>query len=228
MKNFFVQGKVKAAIFGVCLASCLIFAPAASFAAASDISLPEPAVQDGMSVMRALHSRHSSRSFADAKLSPEQLSRILWAANGINRPDLGKRTNPAAMGVYSVDVYAVTDEGIYLYLPATHTLQLVAEGDFRMTTTKGQAFVGEAPLTLVYVGNSSAWQNARHVPTAEAMAFFDGVAAGAMSQSVGLMAEAEGIGTCVRASIDKEAFGRAARLNDDQTVILAQTLGILP
>ena len=122
----------------------------------------------------------------------------------------------------------MTAKGIFLYQPKTHTLQSVAEGDFRMATTTGQGFVGEAPLTLVYVGNSSAWENARRVPSGEQQVLFDSIAAGAMTQSVALAAAAEGIGTCVRASIDHEAFGKAARLQDGQTILLAQTLGVLP
>lgn len=229
MKYAFVSSKIKFAFSCVCLASCMLFAPAAlNMAEAAEISLPQPQIEEGVSVMQALAKRQTSRSFSDAEISPAQLSRILWAANGVNRPESDGRTNPAALGVHSVEVYVVTTQGIFLYQPKTHTMQSIAEGDFRMTTTTGQAFVGEAPLTLVYVGNSSAWKNARRVPTGEQQVLFDSIAAGAMAQSVALVAVTEGIGTCVRASVDHDAFGEAARLQDGQTILLAQTLGILP
>lgn len=228
MMNVSVKARIKAALSGACLMSCILFAPAVSGAAAGEIALPEPQMQEGMTVMRALAERKTSRSFADSKISEAQLSHILWAANGINRPESGKRTNPAAMGVYSVDVYAVTAEGIYLYQPQAHSLHLIAEGDFRMTTTTGQNFVGDAPLTLVYVADSSAWQNARRVPSEDMQALYDGVVAGEMSQSVALVAASEGLGTCVRASIDRDAFSKAAGLREVQTILLAQTLGVLP
>ena len=228
MKNF-VSSKIKVALSGVCLASCIFFAPAAAgVVEAADISLPQPQIESGVSVMQALAKRHTSRSFADAEITPSQLSNILWAANGVNRPDSDGRTNPAALGVHSVEVYAVTAKGIFLYQPKTHTLQSVAEGDFRMATTTGQGFVGEAPLTLVYVGSSSAWENAGRAIPEDKQVLFDSIAAGAMAQSVALEAAAEGIGTCVRASVDHEAFGEAARLQGGQTVLLAQTLGVLP
>lgn len=229
-RNFlFASPKIKIALSGVCLASCLLFASApAGTAEAADISLPFPQTESGMPVMQALAKRQTSRDFADAELSPAQLSQIFWAANGVNRPESGKRTNPAALGVHSVEVYAVTAEGIYLYQPEAHALQSVAEGDFRMTTTTGQAFVGQAPLTLVYVGNASAWENARRVPSGEQQVLYDSIAAGAMTQSVALAAAAEGLGTCVRASVDHDAFGEAAHLQEGQTVLLAQTLGVLP
>lgn len=228
MMNVSVKTKIKAALSGVCLMSCILFAPAVSGAAAGEIALPEPQMREGMPVMQALAERKTSRSFAGSGISEAQLSHILWAANGINRPESGGRTNPAAMGVHSVDVYAVTAEGIYIYQPQAHSLHLVSEGDFRMATTTGQGFVGDAPLTLVYASDSSAWQNARRVPSGEQQTLYDGMAAGAMTQSVALVAAAEGLGTCVRASIDRDAFAAAAGLQEGQTILLAQTIGVLP
>ncbi|MBQ7723213.1 MAG: nitroreductase family protein, partial [Selenomonadaceae bacterium] len=81
---------------------------------AADMTLPPPHSNDKLSVMQALSQRKSSRNFVDEALSPVQLSKILWAANGLNREN-GKRTIPVALGVYSVEVYAVTSEGIFLY-----------------------------------------------------------------------------------------------------------------
>lgn len=229
MRSGIVAPKIKNAISGVCLMSCLLLAPAAAGAAGADeVSLPPPHIEEGMPVMQALARRQTSRGFAAEEISLSQLSHILWAANGINRPESDGRTNPAALGVHSVEVYAVTAKGIFLYQPKTHTLQSVAEGDFRMATTTGQGFVGEAPLTLVYVGNSSTWENSGRAMPADTQVLFDSIAAGAMSQSVALVAAAEGIGTCVRASIDHDAFGEAAHLQEEQTILLAQTLGVLP
>ena len=225
VKNGCISKKVKIAVSGMCL---FIASATVSAAAADEVSLPEPQIQQGMSVMQALEKRQTSRNFSEVPLTSAQLSHILWAANGMNRPGSEGRTVPVAMGVHSIDVYAVTTEGIFLYQPKTHSLHCVAEGDFRMATTKGQAFVGKAPLTLVYVADAAQWQNARHVPTAEKQAVYDIAAAGAMVQSVGLVAAAEGLGTCVRGSIDHDAFRSAARLEEGQSILLAQTIGALP
>ena len=225
VKYGFVSPKIKIALSGVCLTSCLLFTPAVAGAA---VEMPAPQIEGGVSVMQALAKRQTSRSFAETDIAPSQLSHILWAANGVNRPESDGRTNPAALGVHSVEVYVVTANGIFLYQPKTHTLQSVAEGDFRMTTTSGQPFVGEAPLNLVYVGNASAWENVGRSLPADRQVLYDSIAAGAMAQSVALVAAAEGLGTCVRASVDHDAFGEAARLQDGQTILLAQTLGVLP
>ena len=211
-KKISVGKKIKKLLFGVCLLSGLLFMTMpTSEAALDEIVLPQPQIQDGVSVMQALAKRQTNRNFADANISPAQISHILWAADGINRPEKEGRTNPAALGIRSVEVYVVT-----------------AEGDFRTATSTGQTFVGKAPLTLVYVADSAAWQNARRVPPTDQQAIFDSIAAGAMAQSVGLVAAAEGLGTCVRGSVDHEAFGKAARLSEGQKVIIAQTIGVLP
>ena len=48
-------------------------------------------------VMKALSERHSTREFASKALNLSDLSDLLWAANGINRSDSGKRTAPSAL-----------------------------------------------------------------------------------------------------------------------------------
>ena len=94
------------------------------------IKLNEPDLKGGISLMQALKKRKSTREFTDKRLTLQQLSDLLWAADGVNRPN-GKRTAPAAMAMYSVDIYAVLPEGVYLYDVAKHELRLVAEGDHR-------------------------------------------------------------------------------------------------
>lgn len=195
-------------------------------AAQGDIILPTVNTSDKLSVMDALNQRHSSRKFVDKNLSPAQLSKILWAANGTNRPD-GKRVNPAAMGVYSVEVYAVTKEGIYLYDVENHKLKLIAEGDFRAVTTTGQSFVSKAALNLVYVETPAVWTNARHATSREAQISFANITVGAMVQSVALAAETEGLGNCVRGSINRDEFKKVAKLADDKNILLAQTVGFI-
>ena len=48
-----------------------------------------------------------------------------------------------------------------------------------------------------------------------------------MLQSVALVAVDEGLGTCVRGSVDREAFRKAAGLSPEQTVLISQTVGAL-
>ena len=196
-----------------------------SYAAQNEIILPTVEVNSNeLSVTNALQQRMSNRNFVDKDLTPAQMAKILWAANGINREN-GKRVNPAALGVYSVEVYAVTREGIYFYDDAEHTLKLVAEGDYRSITTTGQSFVGNAAVNLVYVETPDVWTNAKMIPPRDAQISFANVIAGAMVQSVALIAETEGLGNCVRGSINRAEFAKIARIPDEKNILLAQSVG---
>ena len=202
------------------------FVATTSCAASGDMTLPTVSTIDKLSVMEALNQRHSSRNFVDKNLSPAQLSKILWAANGINRDD-GKRTVPAALGIYSVEVYAVTKEGIYLYDAENHKLKLIAEGDHRALTTTGQSFVSKAALNLVYVETPAAWESAKRIPPRDSQIAFANITVGAMVQSVALAAQTEGLGNCVRGSINRDEFKKIANLSAEKNILLAQSVGFI-
>lgn len=211
------------------LTAALIFNSNA-FCAAADISLPAPSITRTKMLGEVMRERQSSRDISGAPLTKQELSNILWAANGITTRFNGTKghVNPAAMGIYSVDVYAVTAEGIYLYIPYKHELKLVTKGDCRAATTSArhpQEFAKNAPLNLVYVENSAVWKDSSHPVNAERQAAFSNIAAGAMCQSVALMAHNFGYGNCVRGSVDTDAFTKAAKLSHTQKILFAQSIG---
>ena len=196
--------------------------------AAGDINLPTVQIGKGMSVTTALSGRRSTREFSDKALTAKQLSKIFWAANGLNRPDTGGRVNPAAHGEYIIDVYAIMSDGIYCYDPRAHKLVLIVEGDHReLASKKAGSWSSKAPLNLVYVAYTGDMKKAPHASDATKQARYVGVAAGTMAQSVALVLESEGLGGCVRGSVDEANFRKVAKLDDDREIILAQTIGAL-
>jgi nitroreductase len=80
--------------------------------------------------MEAFASRASVLSWNPKELSSQDLSDLLWAANGVNRPD-GKRTAPSAGNAQDVEIYVFLKDGAYLYDAANHALNLLAAGDYR-------------------------------------------------------------------------------------------------
>jgi len=104
------------------------------------IKLPAPNKTTGTAIMKALNDRHSERGYAANKLLPQDISNLLWAANGLNRPD-GKRTAPSCRNFREVNVYVITPEGAYLYDAKAHALSLLTEGDYRGAVAGGQDFV---------------------------------------------------------------------------------------
>ena len=222
--------KVSAAVCALGILAGALVLPVKAMAAETDspatITLPAPFTRDGLTVKEALDRRRSSRQFADVPLQEKQLSAILWAANGINRPESGKRVNPTTMGIYNIDVYAVMAGGIYKYDPAAHALAQVSP-DFRPQINAKQTFVHTAPLTLFYGANPVPPRDPSRPVNPERQLANNCLVAGTMLQSVALVAVDEGLGTCVRGSIDREAFRKAAGLSPEQTVLISQTVGAL-
>jgi len=94
------------------------------------IKLLEPNKTRGLPVMEALSVKASVRDWSAKELSLQDLSDLLWAANGVNRAD-GKRTASSAMNAQDVDIYAFMKDGIYLYDAKAHVLTPVLSGDHR-------------------------------------------------------------------------------------------------
>jgi nitroreductase len=94
------------------------------------IKLMDPDKKRGLPVMEALSLRASVRSWSEKEIGMRDLSDMLWAANGINRPD-GRRTAASATNAQDIDVYVFMKEGIYLYDAASHVLNPVVSGDYR-------------------------------------------------------------------------------------------------
>ena len=92
-------------------------------AAENKLSLPAPELQGGASLMEAIAMRKSTREFSPRKIDDMDLSNILFAAWGISHED--KRTIPTAMNKQDLVVYAVRDDGVWLYNAKERVLEPV-------------------------------------------------------------------------------------------------------
>lgn len=184
------------------------------------IKLPPPEMEGGKPLMQALKERRSTRDFDARPLAPQTLSNLLWAANGVNRTDSGKRTAPSARDWREIEVLVVTAEGAYRYDPQAHVLKHVVAGDIRKLTGT-QDFVATAPVNLVYVADLKRMSNAG----AEQQALYSAADTGFIAQNVYLFCASAGLATVVRGSVDREALGAALGLASHQSIILAQSVG---
>jgi SagB-type dehydrogenase family enzyme len=184
------------------------------------VSLPPARTSGGLPLMDALHQRCSAREFMPEALKPEVLSDLLWAACGINRAELGGRTAPSAMNAQEVHIYLALPQGLYLYEPKQHALQLMVAKDVRRVTGY-QDFVDNAPLDIIFVADHT---RMRLVPASK-RASYASVAAGAISQNISLYCASAGLATVVRAWFDRHALMQAMGLNPDQQILLSQTVG---
>jgi nitroreductase len=178
------------------------------------ITLKAPRLDRSAPLMQALKNRRSERNYSDRKLNPQQLSDLLWAANGVNR-DNGKHTSPSPRNAQGVDIYVVMEEGAYVYDPAKHVLLPVASGDHRKTTGT-QEYVWGAPLNLVYVADTEVIKFDRATVA---------IPVGCMVQNVGLYCASDGLGSVVRGSFKAEELSKALKLRESQTIHITQTVG---
>jgi SagB-type dehydrogenase family enzyme len=185
-----------------------------------EIKLPSPQLEAGRPLMQVLKDRQSSRAFSAEKLPLQVLSNLLWAADGVNRPDSKKRTAPSAVNWQNIDIYVALAEGLYLYDPLEHSLKPILGQDIR-PLTGGQEFVKDVPLNLVYVADFSKITRG----TDEDKNFYSAAHTGFISQNVYLYCASEGLATVVRGMVDKEALAKALKLRPDQKVMLAQSVG---
>jgi len=184
------------------------------------IQLPPHQTDIGQPLMKALSLRQSSRSFSEKALSLQELSNLLWAAHGINRPESGKRTAPSAMNWQEVDIYVALPEGLYLHQVKEHYLKPVISKDLRALTGR-QSFVKSAPVNLIYVVDFSRVSRGSQ----EERTVWSAAGVGFIAQNVYLYCASQGLNTVVRGLIDKATLSKAMNLGSEQVIILAQTVG---
>ena len=123
--------------------------------AGATIALPAPSRVGGMALTEALSSRRSIRSFKTGPLSaltPQEISQLLWAAQGVT-DDKGHRTAPSARAGYFLRTYLATADGFFEYLPAGHQLKKLSSNDLRAKLST-QATVTSAPFVLLIAGEN--------------------------------------------------------------------------
>lgn len=179
---------------------------ASGIANAENITLPAPETTGGKPLMQAIAERKTAREFADTPVSAKDLSNILWAAYGFNRP--GKRTIPTARNEQGMDVYVLTAEGAFLYNAKDNVLEQVVKKDLRDLLVP-QDFARKAPLTLLFV---------------EKQHKYAGMHAGSAYQNVGLYCASAGLNNVVRGMYDADGLAKALKLGDRE-VIVTQTIG---
>jgi SagB-type dehydrogenase family enzyme len=183
------------------------------------IELPAPQKIGGMPLMEALSKRSTSRAFDTKELSMQQLSNLLWAAFGVNRPD-GKRTAPSARNFQETDIYVLIKQGAYVYDARNNRLTQVLAEDIR-NLGGSQPFVKDAPVTLIFVADLAKMGNGDK----EGKTNTANIDVGYISQNVYLYCASDGLVTGARGSVDRAALGTKLNLRTDQMIILAQSAG---
>jgi SagB-type dehydrogenase family enzyme len=203
----------------LCIGMLMMGITGASAGGGDAVKLPPPRTEGGMPLMQALKARHSSREFSDRPLPAQVLSDLLWAAQGVNRPETGKRTAPTARDWREIDVYVASTEGVFVYEPDAHALRRVLDRDLRALTGT-QDFPATAPVNLVYVADL-----ARMDTSDEHRRLYSATDTGFIAQNLYLYCASAGLASVVRGSLDRAALAAALGLGPNQRIVLAQTVG---
>ncbi|MDQ1331377.1 MAG: SagB/ThcOx family dehydrogenase [Thermodesulfobacteriota bacterium] len=180
----------------------------------------------------AIKNRKSRRAFLKLPVSPEELSFLLWATQGIRHMvDHGHayRTVPSAGCRHALETYllVLNVEGlkqcVYRYLPLEHKLLFEFAGDDLeaeiVKAVYGQTYPGKAAVTFIWtaIPYRMEW---RYDLAAHKVIALD---AGHVCQNLYLACEAIGAGTCAIGAYDQEAMDRLLKIDgiDEFTVYMA-------
>lgn len=190
--------------------------------AAETIQLQTPSKQGGASINEALWNRKSSREYANQPLTLEELSGVLWAAAGVNRPD-GHLTAPSALALYPIKTYAFLNEGVYLYNAKENIMERIVEGDYRHLATL-QDFANKPSLNIVYIADMSVYEG-KDI-SEEKKLMLCGMDAAGYAENVNLFAAAYDLKSITRGGAKENELLELLQLDPARyKFILAQTVG---
>lgn len=189
-----------------------------------DIVLPAPDKTGGKPLMQALSDRRTTRSFLKDELQVQQISNLLWAGWGINRPAEKRRTAPSAVNWQEIEVYVAMASGLYLYDAEANILKQIHNRDIRKACGT-QGFVSEAPLNLVYVADLTRCGKKEGDKIDDSDLFMSYADCAFIGQNIYLFCASENLGCVIRGSIPKERLASEMGLNPMQRILLAQTVG---
>jgi len=199
---------------------------------ADAVKLPAPQLKGALSVEEALLRRRSVREYKDAPLTLEEVSQLLWAAQGIT-DSRGYRTAPSAGALYPLELYLVVGRveglgvGVYRYIPDGHYLLLFASGDRRAelaAAALGQSYVREAPVDLVLsavIERTTSHYGYRGVQYVH-------MEVGHVGQNVHLQAVSLGLGTVMIGAFTDERVKQVLSLPKEEVPLYIMPVGRLP
>lgn len=216
------------ALFLTLLLLCLN-APVPVSGDGSTIKLPAPRTEGSIPIETAIRKRRSVRSYSSKSLNKQELSQLLWAAQGVTSEE-GFRTAPSAGALYPLEVYVVTGNvqdippGVYRYRPQRHELIRVKDGDLRGRLSEaalGQNSIRLSAASLVFAGvykRSTAKYGNRakryvHIETGHA------------AQNVYLQATALGLGTVMVGAFSDERVRDVVGMKKDEAPLAIMPVG---
>lgn len=166
------------------------------------VQLPAPDTGGGIPLMQALSQRQSTRDIDPRPLPAQELSNLLWATWGVNRPT-GHRTAPTSQNRQAIVVYVAIDSGVWYYDGVRNELVMALDMDVR-------ANLGGAPVTLLYAAPPADYAAGMHV--------------GSLYQNAGLYCASAGLANVVQ-RMGNDSLKGILPLPDGFEVFVIQRIG---
>lgn len=194
------------------------------------IILPQPKYQSQTSIEEALLKRRSVREYKDEPLNLQEISQLLWAAQGITEPRTGKRTAPSAGALYPLKVYVMGQIdglaiGMYQYNPDEHSLIKIGDKDFKKELVKaayGQTWIGKAPVNIIFTGN---YEIIARKYGSEKAPRYTHMEVGHAAQNIYLQAESLNLGTVVVGGFEIEKVKEILGLPTEEEPLYIMPVG---
>lgn len=174
------------------------------------IELTEPITKGTMPLEQAITTRRSLREFSSKTLTWEQIGQLAWAAQGQDAHSR-YRTVPSAGATYPLELFVVTERGLFRYLPGKHAVARLTDQDLRARLAAaawGQEFIAAAAVTLVFAAEF-ARTTGRYGERGIRYVYME---AGHAAQNVHLQAESLGLGSVAVGAFDDASVSKVLEL----------------
>ncbi len=196
------------------------------------MNLPAPNTHGNLTVAKAMKHRRTVRSFADESLTIDQLSQILWAAQGVTDEGGLKRAAPSGGALYPIDVYAAVGkngvqglaQGVYLYDPPLHSIRKIVVTDQRKDAAVAalkQMWMATAPVILVLTAEYSRI-TIKYGKRGKRYAMIE---VGHIGQNIFLQCEALGLAAGIVGAFYDKDVARAINAKNDHEPLIMMPVG---
>ncbi|MBU4534578.1 MAG: SagB/ThcOx family dehydrogenase [Euryarchaeota archaeon] len=197
-------------------------------------NLPEPVLEGNISLEETINNRRSVRNFKRESLSLNEVSQILWAAQGITDVENNLRAAPSAGATYPLELYILVGEngvdgleaGLYHYIPESHSLEKMVEGDLRQKlyqSCNNQESVRNAPASIIITAFVQRTQDRYLDPDISAK--YVHMEAGHAGQNIFLQSTALGLGTVSVGAINQALMRDLLKSGQDEEALYVFPVG---
>lgn len=197
--------------------------------AAEPVRLPPPVTDGRLAVEAAMLLRRSVRDYGPGFVSLEDISQILWAAQGVT-DRAGYRTAPSAGALYPLEIWLAAgnietlEASTYRYNPHEHLLERGTPGDWRGVIAEAalsQRWIADAAAILII----TAVERRTTAKYGERGIRYIHIEAGHVAQNVYLQAVTLGLGTTIVGAFDDDAVAHVADLPRDHVPLCLLPIG---